>query len=512
MADALYIGIDNGTQGTKCAVYSRSLARILASASAPHTLIENEHGRREQEPGEWIDAAGKALDACLADPSVDRARVVGIGVSGQQHGLVALDAEGRVVRPAKLWCDTETAAECADLVAAMGGAAAVLREIGHPLAVGFTASKVLWMRRHEPENYARLRTLLLPHDYLNFWLTGRRCTECGDASGTGYFDVRRRRWSTRMLEAIDPGGRLAEAVPERIDSDEPVGTLRPAIAERFGLPPDTRVSSGGGDNMMAAIGAGNVRPGVVTAGLGTSGALYAYSERPVVDTAGELAAFCSSTGGWLPLVCTMNVTVATEKMRALLDLDVEAFDARVASAPPGAGGLLLLPYFNGERTPALPAARAVLAGMSASNLTRPNACRAAMEGATFGVRYGLDVLRRNGIAPAEMRLVGGGANSPAWRQMAAEIFGRPVICPECREAGVMGGVLQAMWCCDRADGHAVAIEALCDRHVRLDETTRAEPDPERAARYDELYRRYRALHNALEDWFRSAPPPGRIPD
>lgn len=497
MADRLVIGIDNGTQGTKCVVFSLSRGRVVAEAHAAHALIEGPGGRREQDPADWIAAAETTLRACLSVSGVRPADVVAMGVSGQQHGFVPLDRAGAVIRPAKLWCDTETAPECEAITRAAGGRARVIRATGNAVAVGFTASKVRWLKEHEPRRYARLATILLPHDYLNFWLTGERRTECGDASGTAYFDVRRRRWSEPMLRAVEPDGRLRDCVPELVAPDEPLGTLRPALARRFGLPAGVLVAAGGGDNMMAAIGTGNVAPGVVTASLGTSGTIFASSDVPVVDPRGELAAFCSSTGRWLPLVCTMNVTVATELTRRLFGLTVREFDRHAALAPPGAEGLLLLPYFNGERTPALPMAQGVLCGMRSGNTTRANVCRAAMEGATFGLRYGLDVLRRQGVAPAEIRLVGGGARSALWRQVAADLLNCPVVCPRVPEAAAMGAVLQALWCRLRQEGGSAGIAELTRRYIALDERTRASPDRARAADYAARYDRYRTLDRTL---------------
>jgi len=498
MTDRLFIGLDNGTQGTKCVVFSAGEGKILATASAPHDLIAADTGRREQDPQWWLDAATATLKQCLAAPGVDPQRVAGIGVSGQQHGCVPLDAAGRVLRPAKLWCDTETVPQCEQITAAAGGPKNVIAAIGNAVAAGFTASKVLWLKQHEPELFEQLATVLLPHDYLNFWLTGQRRTECGDASGTAYFDVRRRKWSRKLVQAIDDSGRLAAALPKIIAADAPHGRLRPALAAQFGLPRDVLVSAGGGDNMMAAIGTGNVTPGVVTASLGTSGTIFAYADHPVVDPDGELAAFCSSTGGWLPLVCTMNVTVATELTRALFGQDLPDFNADVAHAPAGAGGLRLVPYFNGERTPPRPRAHATLSGLTGTNYTRANICRAAMEGATLGLRYGLDLLKRQGVTPTEIRLVGGGSKSPVWRQMVADIFGCPVVCPTSAEAGAMGAVIQAMWCADHARGGHADIRELCAQFILLDPVARATPDASEVRLYDGVYAEYATLCSALD--------------
>jgi xylulokinase len=496
-SDQLFIGIDSGTQGTKVVVLSRSQGQIISSADAPHQLMETPQGGREQDPAWWTAACEQAITAALKSSAVDCTKIKAIAVSGQQHGLVPLDAQGRVIRPAKLWCDTETLPQCRTLTKRVGGEEAMVNAIGNHMAAGFTASKVAWLKELEPENYARLYTVLLPHDYLNYWLTGERKTEYGDASGTAYFDVRHRCWSEALLNAIDDSGRLQNCLPGMMAPAEACGYLLSKWSAVWGLPEGVLVAAGGGDNMMAAIGTGNVRPGVLTASLGTSGTIYAYSDSPVVDSQGELAAFCSSSGGWLPLVCTMNVTVATELIRHLLKFDLKKFNAQVAQAPPGAEGILLLPFFNGERTPALPEATASLYGMTSLNLTTANLCRAFMEGATLGLRYGFDVMLRNGIRPTEIRLVGGGAQSGIWRQLVADVFQMPVVSPASTEAGALGAALQAMWCyCNRVEGDT-ALADLCADFVHLDDTSRARPQDEVSSFYADLYMYYLALDGAM---------------
>lgn len=497
MSDRLYIGIDSGTQGTKGVVLSESSGGIVAESYHGYDLIENDRGGREQHPDTWLAACTRVLEDILAAPGITADDVAAIGVSGQQHGMVALDEDGQVIRAAKLWCDTETTGQCAAITRRMGGEQAVVSAIGNQVAAGFTASKILWLQENEPDSFARLATVLLPHDYINFWLTGNLVCEYGDASGTAYFDVVNRCWSRDLLEAIDPTGKLEACLPEFVAADEPAGTVRKEISDQFGLPADVVVSSGGGDNMMAAVGTGNVTQGVVTASLGTSGTIYAYADRPVVDKTGELAAFCSSTGGWLPLVCTMNVTVATELIRSLFDFSIEELNDLAASAKAGADGMILLPYFNGERTPALPSATAHLSGMTALNLTPANISRAAMEGATYGLKYGLDVIRRNGIEPREIRLTGGGAKSALWRQLVADIFSCQVVCLKQEEAGAAGAALQAMWCAEKQRGNDVALEDLTSRYIELDEASRCYPDSSAAEQYGELYKKYLALNDAL---------------
>jgi xylulokinase len=274
--------------------------------------------------------------------------------------------------------------------------------------------------------------------------------------------------------------------------------VRRSVADRFGFSGNVIVSSGGGDNMMAAIGTGNVAPGVITASLGTSGTIYAFSTSPVVDAQGELAAFCSSDGHWLPLACTMNVTVATETMRSLLGLDLDALNDKAGSAPIGSNGVMMLPYFNGERTPALPRAHASIHGLTTTNLTAENLARGSMEGATFGLRYALDVLRRNQIAPHEIRLVGGGARSALWRRIVADVLGFPLVCPLSSEAGSLGAAIQAMWCYRREREPDVSLPALTADFVRLDETSRLEPVAGNARQYADLYQHYLRLNAAME--------------
>jgi len=494
-----FLGIDSGTQGTKVVVLDGDCGSIVSEGHASHRLIEDNFGLREQDPQWWIDAAEHAISNSFAHPGANRSGVRAIGVSGQQHGMVALDAHGRVLRPAKLWCDTSTAKEADAITERLGGHDAVIKLIGNSIAVGFTASKLLWLKDHEPERYDQLRTILLPHDYINYWLTAERTCEYGDASGTAYFDVRNRTWSHTVLNAIDSTGKLQDCLPRLIESREPSGKLRREIAERFDFPADVLVASGGGDNMMAAIGTGNVAGGIVTASMGTSGTIYANSDRPVIDPEGELAAFCSSDGQWLPLVCTMNVTVATEVTRQLLGLDLFAMDDLVAQAPIGADGIILLPYFNGERTPALPRARASLHGLTSVNLTPANLCRAAMEGATFGLRYALDVLRRNGIAPSEIRLVGGGARSTIWPVIVANVFACPVVCLITKEAGALGAAIQAMWCYLGQRGSTTTLLELTDRYIHLDSATRVEPENSAVDRYAEIYAKYLKLNGSLKE-------------
>jgi xylulokinase len=494
---SLFVGVDSGTQSVKAVALDLDAGRVVAEARAPHHLIAGlPPGHLEQHPEEWASAMDLAISEVAS--RIDRARVRGIGVSGQQHGFVPLDASGAVIRPAKLWCDTSTAPECALLTRRLGGPAAVIRRCGLPFLPGYTAPKVLWLKRHEPAHFRRLRRILLPHDYLNLHLTGAYTMEFGDASGTGFLDIRRRSWSPAAMAAVD--ARVADCLPPLSASHEPNGILRPALAQRYGFPAGTVVSAGGGDNMMGAIGTGNVAPGVVTASFGTSGTIYAFARSPVVDPRGEIAAFCSSTGGWLPLLCTMNVTGVTEQVRALFGWSLAELETAAAAAPAGSDGLTLLPYLDGERTPNLPRGTGVYFGLDRRTLSQAHLARAAIEGTTLGMNYGLRRLASLGVRAREIRVTGGGARSALWRQIAADVFGVPVVAMAEDESAALGAALQAAWTVSPGAGRAAALAELCRRCVAVDESTRCLPDRGRAA----LYRARQALHDRLSQELRGA--------
>jgi len=487
----LFLGIDCGTQGTKAIILDAVSGQVLGQGAAAHKLISGANGRREQDPAQWLDALTLATRRALLAADVDGQAILGIGVSGQQHGLVLLDHQGKVLRPAKLWCDTETADENDRLLTHLGGDKGSLERLGVVIAPGYTVSKLLWTREQHPEIFSRIAHVMLPHDYLNYWLTGRSCSEYGDASGTGYFNVRTRQWDLQLLRDIDPSGRLQAALPELIDAHAAVGTLLPGIADHLGINPRARVSSGGGDNMMGAIGTGNIKPGAITMSLGSSGTVYAYADQPKVSPDAAVATFCSSSGGWLPLICTMNLTNATGVIRELFDLDIECFNALVAQAPIGADGVCMLPFLNGERVPALPHATGSVLGLTMSNLTQANLCRAVVEGTTFGLRYGLDLLRHNGLQSRSICLIGGGSNSQVWRQIVADTMNTPVICTEQSEAAALGAAIQAAWCTSWANGHEDSLEDLCERCVKFDLASETLPIADNVAAYQQAYERYR---------------------
>jgi xylulokinase len=481
----LLIGIDSGTQSTKVLVVDAGNGRVISSASQSYELIPNlPPGAKEQHPDTWREAAAKSIRQALREAKAKASEVKAIGVSGQQHGFVPLDKFGDVIRPAKLWCDTATVAECDEITAQLGGTKAAIRAVGNAILPGFTASKILWLKNHESKNYRRVSTVLLPHDYLNYWLAGRLVMEFGDASGTALLDVRRRKWSEKAVNAIDPD--LFNKLPPLIGSDQPAGRLQSSTAKALGLNSDVVVSAGGGDNMMGAIGTGNTRPGVITASFGTSGTIYACSAKPIVDPKGEIAAFCDSTNCWLPLLCTMNVTVATEMVRRHFNWTHAQYDAAVAKTPLGSDGLLLLPYLEGERTPNIPAGTGTLLGLTPRTFTAEHFARAAMEGATLGMNYGLRRLSELGVKPTQIRATGGGAKSKVWRQMMADIFNAEVVTLKVAEGAAYGAALQALWCWRRQEGENISITEITDQFVGLNRAEATEPKAKNVARYQQL--------------------------
>ena len=313
--------------------------------------------------------------------------------------------------------------------------------------------------------------------------------EYGDASGTALLDVRKRKWSAAAVEAIDAG--LAEKLPPLISSDQPVGTLQASTARALDLRPDVLVSAGGGDNMMGAIGTGNTREGVITASFGTSGTIYACAEKPVVDPEGEIAAFCDSTNRWLPLLCTMNVTVATEMMRLDFGYSHEMFSSKATTVPAGSHGLLLLPYLEGERTPNIPDGTGVMLGINQRTFSASHYCRAAMEGVTLGMNYGLRRLADLGVKPTQIRATGGGAKSKVWRQIMADIFNTEVVTLKVSEGAAYGAALQALWCWRREKGEKVSIGEITDQFVEVNPSETHTPDKKNA----EVYRELQALQD-----------------
>jgi xylulokinase len=506
-------GIDLGTQSCKLVVYDYENKNIIAQSSAPVDIITGNDGTREQKT-EWYD---EAIKICFEKIDTDlKQSIVAIGVSGQQHSFIPLDENGKAVYNVKLWCDNSTVAECAELTKLAGGEKKIIAKAGLPMRTGYTAPKILWLKNHKPKAFAKLRHILLPHNYINYLLTGVYSAEYGDASGTAVFDVRERKWSPKICKLISEN--LESMLPPLIASGSVAGMVSKAAANLYGIKEGTLVASGGGDNMMSAIGTGAVKDGFLTMSLGTSGTLFGFSKTPVIDPTGNLAAFCSSSGGWLPLLCTMNCTVASEEFRTLFGLDVIAFDAEAEKAPIGAEGIVVLPFFNGERTPNLPNGRASVNGITASNFKRENLARAALESAVFGMRIGLERFNELGFKAKEIRLTGGGAKSPLWQNIAANVMNLPVRVPSATEAAAMGAAIQALWCLQSKktnapekegpppakDGESkkMSIKDLAEEHVVLEGGVTVKPDKKAADAYTKAYAVYSKYLGALSPLYK----------
>lgn len=485
-------GIDMGTQSIKVLLYNWESKESVAQAQESVDIIARNDGTREQKT-EWYDAAlKKCFDAIPADL---KKTIAAIGVSGHQHGFVPLDKDGKALYNVKLWNDTSTAEECDILTKEAGGNEAVISEICNLMLPGFTAPKIFWLKRHQPEAFKNLHYIMLPHNYLNYLLCGTYTAEPGDASGMAIYNGAKKQWSEKICNLIDPD--LMKLLPPLIESADAAGFVNAKAAALFGIPEGIPVSSGGGDNMMAAIGTGTVTDGFLTMSLGTSGTLFGYSAVPLSDPKRGLSGFNASTNGYLPLLCTMNCTVATEETRSLFDLSAKDQDVLAAKAPIGAEGVVFLPFFNGERTPNLPKGRASINGLTQANCTRENIARAAMEAAIFGMRIGLEAFTDLGFKPREIRITGGGSKSAIWRQMAADIMNVPVKVPANSESAAMGGAIQALWCLLNQEGKNPDIQKLAEEHIVINDKETVLPNAENVTAYNDAYKEYNKYLDVL---------------
>lgn len=432
----LVLGVDSSTQSTKVELRDADDGTLVGSARAPHPAVHPP--RSEQDPAAWWEALCLATAEATADGSH---AVAAISVAAQQHGLVVLDAAGRPVRPAKLWNDTESAPEAAALVAALG-ADTWARRTGSVPGAAFTVAKLAWLMAHEPATVTAMGSLLLPHDYLTFRLTGRRVTDRGDASGTGYFDPSGGTWLVDVLEEVIGPAPWRRLLPDVLGPVEPAGPVDGPGRSDLDVGPVGTVGPGTGDNMAAALGLG-LAEGRVCVSVGTSGTVFTRTARPTADPTGAVAGFADAAGGFLPLVCTLNATRVTDAVARLLGVTAAEFDALAVASAPGASGLTLLPYFDGERTPDRPGVTGILAGIR-SDVSREDLARATVEGVVCGLLDGLDAL--SAVAPVcdgPLVLVGGGARSVAVRRVLADLSGRPVLVADAAEAVATGAAVQA---------------------------------------------------------------------
>jgi xylulokinase len=496
------LGIDLGTSGVKALLIHED-GSTLASATVEYPLSTPRPLWSEQDPADWWQGTCAAIRAVMDKAGVPASAVRAIGLSGQMHGLTLLDRAGKVLRPAILWNDQRTGPQCDEITRLAGGKQRVLDLTANVVLPGFTAPKILWVRENEPEVYAQVAHVLLPKDYIRYRMSGEFATEVSDASGMSVFDVRARTWSDEMLRALDIP---REWMPRCAESHEVTAHLAESGAQEMGLVAGTPIVGGGGDNAAGAVGNGVVREGIVSASLGTSGVVFATSEKFVMEPEGKLHAFCHalpdtwhvmgvmlSAGG--SLRWHRDVVSAGRAGNQPIEYDDLMND--VASVPPGAEGLVFLPYLTGERCPYPdPLARGAFVGLTLRH-TQAHLTRAVVEGVTYGLADSLRLIRDLGIRIDEVRALGGGARSPIWRQMLADVFQTEITLINSSEGGAFGVALLA--------GVGVGVWAntreACDATLKV--TARVQPTADRAVleRYAETYARYRELYPALAGVF-----------
>ena len=488
-----WIGLDVGTGGSRALVLD-SAGHVHAAVTAPHREMRMERPLwAEQDPEDWWAASRQAIRQALTQARLTGADVSGIGLSGQMHGLVLLDSAYRVIRPSLIWCDQRSQAQV-DWVHNTLGRDNVVRWTANPVITGFTLPKLLWVRDHEPENFRRIHRILLPKDYVRFRLTGECATDVSDASGTSLFDVVNRRWSSEMAAGA---GVNPDWLPRAYESPEISGAVTASVAEPLGLKPGTPVVGGAGDQAASAVGNGIVQPGIVSCTLGTSGVVFAYTDSPTYDPQGRVHTFCHAVPGkWHVMGVTQGAGLSLQWFRNQLapGADYAELTREAQQAPVGARGLFWLPYLMGERTPHLDAsARAAWVGLTAAH-TRADLIRALLEGVCFSQKDGLEIIESLRVPVESVRISGGGARSPFWRQLMADVLGKPVVLLESEEGSAYGAALLAL----AGTGPDRSVEQVCAAVVR--ERERLEPQSDSAA-YARLHRLYQQLYPALRPLF-----------
>jgi xylulokinase len=491
---AFALGIDVSTTATKALIVDDG-GGVVATASHEYAFSTPRPLWSEQDPALWWEAAVHSIRDVLASSRVDPREVASIGLTGQMHGLVLLDQDGRVLRPAILWNDGRTGEEC-DLIRELVGAERLIEITGNDALTGFTAPKLLWVKRHEPDVFERVRHVLLPKDYLRYRLTGAFATDKAGAAGTLLMNLKTRDWAPEVLDALEiPAGWL----PDTHEGPATTGFISAGASTETGLPEGIPVVAGGGDQAAGGVGVGAVREGIVSLALGTSGVVFATSDSPRIEPEGRLHAFCHAVPDrWHMMGVMLSAAGSLRWFRDSLAPETP-FDTLLEPAKtisPGAQGLLFLPYLTGERTPHPdPLARGAFVGLTVrhglSHLTR-----AVLEGVAFGLKDGFELMRGAGLPPvAEVRVSGGGARSELWRQIIADVFNTPLTTVNTTEgaaygAALLAGVGAGMW---------VSVDAACDTAIRV--TGRTEPRAESAAAYRQLYGHYRDLYPALKPSF-----------
>ncbi len=499
------IGIDVGTSGTKTVLFD-TLGKKLASSTVEYPMYQPQNGWAEQNPTDWKNAAIETIRNVISSSGIDKNDVVGVGITGQMHGLVMLDEMNEVLRPSIIWCDQRTGEECEDIERIVGREK-LIQITANPALTGFTASKIMWVKKHEPEIYEKCRHILLPKDYIRFVLTGEYATEVSDAGGMQLLDIKNRCWSDEVLNALEINKELLGKVYE---SPEITGYITPEAAEKCGLAVGTPVVGGAGDNAAAAVGEGVVTDGQAFTTIGTSGVVFAHTDKPEIDMGGRVHTFCCAVpGAWHVMGVTqaaglslrwLRDTVCTDEVNESAKLDCDPYvimDKEAEGSVIGANRLLYLPYLMGERTPHLdPNARGAFIGLSAMH-TRGDMIRSLLEGVCYSLNDCLSVLNEMNIHPESMKICGGGGKSKLWRKMLADVYGIPVTTVESDEGPAFGAAILAMV----GAGVYPSVKEACDAVVHVKETT--ECDMKAHEEYNKFYGIYKGLYSHLKEDYRA---------
>ena len=491
MSERYYIGVDLGTSAVKLLLVDDQ-GTILNSASREYPLIFPQPGWCEQEPAEWWRACTEGIHALMA--GFDASRVAGIGCGGQMHGLVVLDEEDRVIRPTILWNDGRTAQEVEYLNSTIG-TDRISAYTANIAFAGFTAPKLLWMKKHEPENFSRIAKIMLPKDYINYRLTGVHACDYSDASGLLLLDVQHKRWSPEMLELCSV---RREQLPRLFESYEVIGTLLPAAARAWGLPEGVRVIAGAGDNAAAAVGTGTVKDGSCNISLGTSGTIFISSDAFGVDPHNALHSFAHANGKYHLMGVVLSAASCNKWLcdEILKTRDYAAEQTDMTPDKLGRNGVFFLPYLMGERSPINDTdARGTFVGLS-MDTTRSDVVQAVLEGVAFAIRDSFEVARALGIPVSRSKLCGGGGKSPVWRSIMANVLNIPLDIPVAEEGPGYGGAMLAMVGCGAYESVAACADAL----VKVAKVV--EPDPAIAARYEAQYRKFQKIYPAMKQLFK----------
>ena len=494
------IGIDIGTSGTKTVLFDE-FGGVVSSSTIEYPMQQPRNGWPEQEPDDWWNATLESLKDVLMSSGVDGGDVKGIGLSGQMHGLVMLDQEGSVLRPSIIWCDQRTGKECEQLTQLVGREK-LIQITANPALTGFTASKILWVRNHQPDIYQKCRHILLPKDYVRYRLTGDFATEVSDASGMQLLDIPNRCWSQELLDLLDIDRGL---LPKVYESPEITGSITSAVAKATGLRAGTPVVGGAGDNAAAAVGTGIVRDGAAFTTIGTSGVVYAHTSKMSIDPLGRVHTFCCAVPGcWHVMGVTQAAGLSLKWLRNTLcagevetakNMGIDPYfimDKEAERIPIGANKLLYLPYLMGERTPHLdPDCRGAFLGLSAIH-TKADMIRAVLEGVAYSLKDCMEILREMGVRTEEMLACGGGGTSAVWRQMLADLYGCGVKTLETKEGPALGAAILA----GVGAGLYDSVQSGCEKVLKVNKVQ--QPDLENGKVYDKYYRVYKSIYPALK--------------